>query len=190
MSNICHICKLVHVQIQGNCICTCLIWTCCNQQWSTSIHFTLLVYASKQTCLPHCIYISLCTSTVVNIYTLCFCTYTLKKQQQQILTSIHHASAMCQQWICPSNATYVNQSMYSCQTFMSVWCLISVHSINSDQEHSYTYISHYWHMSPNKYACHITYMYPTAPLLQSTYRPSITAHISQKITKYILYSPC
>ena len=36
---------------------------------------------------------------------------------------------------------------------------------NMDQEHWYTYISHYWHMPWNKYACHTAHICPTSFLL-------------------------
>ena len=47
-----------------------------------------------------------------------------------------------------------------------------------DQTHWYTYISHYWHMPLNNYACHIGYMCPTALLQYSVCRVHI--NISQK----------
>ena len=50
-----------------------------------------------------------------------------------------------------------------------------------DQEHSYTYITYYWHMPLNKYASHITHSCPTALLLYTTYRHHITTYTSQNL---------
>ena len=50
----------------------------------------------------------------------------------------------------------------------------------SDQEHWYTYISHYWYMPMTKYAFHNAHTCSTAHLLYSRYRPLITAHFHQK----------
>ena len=46
-----------------------------------------------------------------------------------------------------------------------------------------TYSSHYWHMSMNKYTCHMAHACPTACLLFSMHRSNITAHISKINTK-------
>ena len=51
-------------------------------------------------------------------------------------------------------------------------------------------ISHHWYMPLNKYACHNPHVFPTACLLNSTYRPNITAHISKIIRKCNFNLPC
>ena len=57
-----------------------------------------------------------------------------------------------------------------------IWIRCNQHC---DQEHWYTYISHYWHL--NKYVSHITDVCPTTLLLWPIYRPRITAHTSSKM---------
>ena len=59
-------------------------------------------------------------------------------------------------------------------------CLIRTHhNQQCDHKHWYTYFSHYWHRSLNKYVSHIVHVCSSALLLQSTYRPYITFHISE-----------
>ena len=48
------------------------------------IHCTLLAYTPELTCLPHCTYMSQCTSTLVYI-----------QKQQQTATLIYHTIAIC-----------------------------------------------------------------------------------------------
>ena len=63
-----------------------------------------------------------------------------------------------------------------CQYIYFIWTHFEE---QCDQKHWYTFISHYCHMSLNKYACHIAYVCPAACLLYYTYRPNITAHLSK-----------
>ena len=70
-------------------------------------------------------------------------------------------------------------------------CLMLTHcNQQCDQEHCYTHVSYYWHITLNKYACHIVYICPSALLLYAMYESPTTAHIIQKQTNcnfYLLY---
>ena len=58
-----------------------------------------------------------------------------------------------------------------------------------DREHQHTYISHYWHMPLNIYACHMVHVCPIALLLLSKHRLHMTAYINKKTT-INFYLPC
>ena len=138
-------------------------------------HLTLVAYDPEQVCLPHCIYMSHCTTIVVYIYTPH--TSNNNNKLQLLITMI--LPHMCQHQICPSNATYISQMKISSYAGLRQRCqyIGFIHSQcnqQCDYNYWYTYISHYWHMPLNKDACHTSYVCHTTFLLQSTYRPHIT----------------
>ena len=75
---------------------------------------------------------------------------------------------MCQQQICPSNATYANKSMCRYETIMLVY-LPHMSSLKA----TLSYID----VPMNMYACHIRYVCPTTLVICSTQRPHMTAHL-------------
>ena len=133
--------------------------------------------------MPHCTYVSHCTATVVYTQTPYYCTHKYNK------TTIWNSYLSCCCYICVDNkyappvphvpiSSYVDITQL-CQYIYLIW-------IQSNQEchhkHWYTYISHYWQMSLNKYACHIICVFPNTLLLYSIYRPHIPVHMhSQSI---------
>ena len=90
------------------------------------------------------------------------------------------------QHICPSDAIYIsNMPITSCahrrQLCQYIDLILTQCNQLCEQEHWYTYISHYWHMPLNTvYACHIVHICPTTLLLWSSYKPHITACTHQK----------
>ena len=69
-------------------------------------------------------------------------------------------------------------------------CLIWTHCNQQyHPKHLYTYLSHYWHIPLNKYACHITQVCATVVITMCTCRSHIAAHMS-KMNKFQLYLPC
>ena len=76
--------------------------------------------------------------------------------------------------ICSSNATYKPHiPISSCahvRHLCQYTCLIWTHcNQQCEQEHWYTYLSHYWHMPQNKYASHC--------ITTLAYRPHITGYL-------------
>ena len=73
--------------------------------------------------------------------------------------------------ICPSNVTYKPYMPITshthirqlCQYICFIW--VKCDQWQCDQEHWYTYISHYWHISQNKYACQFVTICSPALLL-------------------------
>ena len=91
----------------------------------------------------------------------------------------------CQKLICPSNGTYKpHLQISSCahrRQLCQYICFIQTYCNQQyDHKHWYTYISHYWHMSLNKYTSHTMHVCPTVQLLWFAYRPYIIAHTSPK----------
>ena len=89
-----------------------------------------------------------------------------------------------QKLICSSYAIYKpHMQINSCphMTLLCQYkCLQWTHfSQQCEQELWYTYSLHYWHMALTKHACQPVHICSTALLLESTYRPQITAHISK-----------
>ena len=76
-------------------------------------------------------------------------------------------------------ATYKISSCVIWNNYVSICFMWTYCNQQSDQEQLYIHL-HYWCIPLNKYAHHITHIFPTACLLWSTYRPSITAHISKQ----------
>ena len=107
MPNIYHICQLVHVQVSDNNISKYASYECPavnNVTMNTDIHtFLLLAYAHEQICLPHCSYISHCTSTVGYIKIPHYIQVKKNEKLQLIVTILYQYIG--QQQICPSNAT-------------------------------------------------------------------------------------
>ena len=66
------------------------------------------------------------------------------------------------------------------QLCQCIYLILTQCNHQCDYKYWYTYISHYWHMPLNMYACHIAYVCPTALLLWSTYRPNTRAYICKK----------
>ena len=99
----------------GVCDLHCLILHLCTLcSWSPKISsavrniykFTLLAYIPEQIlCLPHCTYMFLCTPTVVYIQTphYIYVKTTTTNFNSYLLSYIH----ICQQQLCPSNATCI-----------------------------------------------------------------------------------
>ena len=93
---------------------------------------------------------------------------------------------ICQRIICPSNPKYKPLMLICSHAHMRQLCqYICITWIQCNQqcdwEQWYTYISHYWHMTLNKYAFKIAHICPTALLLWSIYvRTYITTHTSPK----------
>ena len=118
--------------------------------WYTCIHFTLLAYAPEQIWLPNCTYLSNSITTVVNMQTLCVRNETNYN---------FHLPWFCN--ICTNNKNFPqmpHKKFSSCadtRQWYQYFYLIWMHCNQKfDQKYWYTHISHYWHMSLNKYACH------------------------------------
>ena len=85
------------------------------------IHFTLLAYGPEQICLPNNTCMSHCTATVVHIWTLHYCTHPSKANKlKYVFTTL--LQTMCQQQICPSNAT-CSHSLYITGRSMPIYML-------------------------------------------------------------------
>ena len=99
----------------------------------------------------------------------------------------------CQKQICPSNATYkthmpISSCVHMTQLCQYIYLIWTKSNQQCDQEHWYTYISNYWHMSLNIYVSHMTHICPTALLLWSIYRPHSTGHAGLKKTQIATYN--
>ena len=132
----------------------CLIWTKCNIQCDHGhrckyfLHYWLA--PDKYVChIPHtCPTALLLWSTYKSHITI----YTSPENSLQ--QEIHKLwPNMCQKQVGPSNAIYANYFMSTYQTTISVY--ISYDPRNSATR-SITIHSTYWHMSLNKFSCHIT----------------------------------
>ena len=81
---------------------------------------------------------------------------------------------------CHIYTTYANSFMCRYERTMSVY----VPHMNSLQStvwpEACIYIYQYWHMLINKYACHITNVYPTVLILYPACRAHNTAHVSKR----------
>ena len=87
--------------------------------------------------------------------------------------------------ICPSNAIFMTyMAISSCADIRQLCQYIYFISMQQNQKHHHkywhTYLSHYWNMSPNKYACHKTLLCYIALIMYSTCIPNITTHTSEK----------
>ena len=86
---------------------------------------------------------------------------------------------MCKQQVCPSNSTDM-------PTYHNQLC---------HHKHWYRYISHYWLVSLNKYACHITQVCSTALIMYSymetqhycTWKSKTNKQTNQKPTPFIYH---
>ena len=89
---ICHIHKLIHMQIWCNYVrlyASCKLITINNVTRNTGIHFTISVYAPEQICLPQCIYMFHWVTSVVYLLNKHYWTYQLKSA-----TLIYHTIAV------------------------------------------------------------------------------------------------
>ena len=81
------------------------------------IYFSLLPYAPEQICLPHCIYMSHCTSAVVYIQTPHYCSHPSKINELKPKFTIVLQN-VCQEELCPSNATNMAYDQITQHSFM------------------------------------------------------------------------
>ena len=119
-----------------------------------------LIYFTEQVCLSH---------TAIHAKWHIDLTYCIHEPKHSKLQYLLHLllPCMCQQQICLSNVTYISQIQTNLCAYIrqlcQYECLIWTHcNQQCDQEHLYTYISYYWHMALNKYACHTAYVCSTA----------------------------
>ena len=94
------------------------------------IHYTLLPYTSEQTCLPHCRYMSHCTSNVVYIWNQYYCTHPSKSIKCNIYLPYY-----CK--ICPSNK-------YALKYLTDAICQIYLMCINGGVCHYIFHIKPHW----------------------------------------------
>ena len=64
--------------------------------------------------------------------------------------------------------------------YVSIYTSYELTAINNMTRRISIYTSHYWHMPLKKYACPITHVCQTAPIIQSTCRPQRTTNVSHK----------
>ena len=92
-----------------------------------------------------------------------------------------------QKVICSSNITYkphvpISSCAHMTQLCQYIYLILTQLNQQCDQEHRYTYMSHYWHMPLNKYACDIVHICPTALILWPTCRHILLYIQVQKTT--------
>ena len=85
--------------------------------------------------------------------------------------------------VCPLNASYkphvlIRTCTYMGKLYQYIHPMLTHFNQQCDHRYWYTYISYFWNMHLNKYACKLMYVYPTALLLYSTCRSYLTAHIN------------
>ena len=72
-----------------------------------------------------------------------------------------------------------------------IYLIQTEHNEKCDHDHQYTFISHFWHMPLNKYACDIAHTCPTALQLWSKYRlhidPTLLYIQVQKNVQEVVY---
>ena len=124
------------------------------------IHFTLLAYALEHICLPHKTYMSHYTSNIVYMQTPL--TEQISQTKQWTATLFIMLKAfMCQQQICPSNATYANDFMCRYETTKPVYMYFIWTQCNEqcDHDHWHMYMPPYWYAPEQICLPHCIYVF-------------------------------